>query len=213
MKRDAISACTCILFISTAIICGCQTHSFELGTTVMVSTVTISPIPPITITITPLPEVTIPPPITRIASTTLVLYPPQATVTSPQVTITTTYTLFAPASTVTVTRYPPPITIFTTQTNSMIGPVMLFIDSLYGTRNIQIEAGKILHFTFSVSGSEVRYWVLDPKGNPVFIGSDGSFVGAGEGTFLTADTGSYQLVFGSNFQSGPSIIALYYSTT
>jgi hypothetical protein len=213
MKKVAMSAGTCFFLVSMAIICGCQESSLETVTTTMVSTLTISPVPPITVTITPLPETIFPPPVTSAATTTLSLYPMPTTVTKAPVTITSTYTLLSPAATVTVTQYPPPTVIYTTQTSSTVGPVMFIIDVLYNTRNIQIEAGKILHFSFNVSGSAVRYWVLDPNSNPVFIGSNGSFVASGGGDFLAVAAGLYQFVFGSTFQSGPSIISFYYWTT
>jgi hypothetical protein len=213
LKKVALSACTCVFLVFMAITCGCQESSLKIVTTTMVSTLTISPVPPITVTITPITETILPSPVTSATTTTISLYPMPTTVSKSPVTITATYTLLSPAVTVIVTQYPPPTIIYTTQTSNTVGPITFLVDSLYSTRNIQIEAGKILHFSFNVSGSAVRYWVLDPNGNPVFIGNNGSFVSGGGGDFLAVAAGSYQFVFGSTFQSGPSIIALYYWTT
>jgi hypothetical protein len=213
MNKVALNACTCIFLVFMGITCGCQETSAKIVTTTVVSTFTISPVPPVTVTITPLTETILPPPVTSTAATTISVYPTPATITKPPVTLTATYTLLSPAATVTVTQYPPPTIIYTTQTSSTIGPIMFLVDSFYSTRNIQIETGKIMHFSFYVSGSAVRYWVLDPNGNPVYIGNNGNFVMGGEGDFLAVAAGSYQFVFGSTFQSGPSIITLYYWST
>jgi hypothetical protein len=210
MKRVARSSCTCIFLVSSIITCGCQALSPGTLTTTIISTITISPVPPVTLTVTPIPEIIFPPPVTNATPSTVIVYPPPATVYCSPTTVTATYTLLAPAQTVTITQTQSPITVFTTQTSSTVGPDVFLIDSLYGIRNIQIEAGKILHFSFVTTGSNVRYWVLDPAGNPVYIGSGADFVDSGGGTFLAIAGGSYQFVFGTSSLSGPAIITLYY---
>jgi hypothetical protein len=74
-----------------------------------------------------------------------------------------------------------------------------------------ISAGDLVSYTFTVSGSPVRYWVQDPHGNFILTGFAGSAVTEGNGDFIAASSGTYMLYFMSTGTVTPSVLIINHS--
>ena len=92
-------------------------------------------------------------------------------------------------------------------------PDVLNIGPGIGSASIAgLNPGDRVSFTFSVSGSDVIFWVHDPYGNAILIGNSPYETGAGgtssgEGAFIAAASGTYRLAFRA---SDPSVIVVNY---
>ncbi len=92
------------------------------------------------------------------------------------------------------------------------GPYTLDIGITYGRQSMwSIRAGDLVSYTFTVSGSSVRYWVQDPHGNFILTGFAGSAVMEGSGDFIAASSGTYMLYFMSTGLVAPSVLIINYS--
>ena len=98
------------------------------------------------------------------------------------------------------------------------GPYIVDIGTGSGSRAIpSLKAGDRVSYTFSVSGSDVYYWVHDPYGNAMLIGNAASYStgslasDSGQGAFIAATSGSYKLAFQSTGILTPSLLTIYYT--
>jgi hypothetical protein len=62
----------------------------------------------------------------------------------------------------------------------------------------------------------VYYWVHDPNGNAILIGNAGYVTGSqasasGQGVFIAAASGTYELVFSSTGIVTPSVLTVSYT--
>lgn len=60
-----------------------------------------------------------------------------------------------------------------------------------------VNPGDRVQFTFTVSGSDVNYWVADPWYNHILTGRLGNAVSEGIGSFIASSSGPYLLHFNS----------------
>ena len=74
-----------------------------------------------------------------------------------------------------------------------------------------INPGDRVEFTFSVSGSDVKYWVEDRWYNHILTGRLGNAVSEGAGSFIAASPGPYLLHFASTGLLTPSGLTINYT--
>jgi hypothetical protein len=77
-----------------------------------------------------------------------------------------------------------------------------------------LAPGDRVEFSFTVSGSAVRYWVYDPYDNIVLTGAGGDAVMSGQGGFIAATSallGTYALHFVSSGILTPSVLTISYT--
>lgn len=102
-------------------------------------------------------------------------------------------------------------------TPSLHGPYVLDIGTGDGAVSIVgLRPGDRISFTFTVSGSDVYFWVHDPYGNAILIGNSPYETGAGktssgQGAFIAAASGTYKLAFSSTGTFTPSVIVVNYT--
>jgi len=102
-------------------------------------------------------------------------------------------------------------------TPSQHGPYVLEIGLGTGSQPIAgLHPGDRVYFSFTASGSDVYFWVRDPYGNGILIGNLPYETGAGatssgQGAFIAAALGTYQLAFKSTGVLTPSVIVVNYS--
>lgn len=73
-----------------------------------------------------------------------------------------------------------------------------------------VSPGDRVQFTFTVSGSDVNYWLLDPWYNFILTGYTGAPVTEGTGSFIAATSGPYFLYFASTGLVTPSVLIIRY---
>lgn len=73
-----------------------------------------------------------------------------------------------------------------------------------------LSPGDRVQFTFTVSGSDVNYWLLDPWYNFILTGYSGYAVTEGTGSFIAASYGPYWLYFSSTGLVTPSVLIISY---
>jgi len=73
-----------------------------------------------------------------------------------------------------------------------------------------VSPGDRVQFTFTVSGSDVHYWVADPWYNHILTGRLGNAVSEGTGSFISASYGPYRLHFSSTGLVTPSVLIIHY---
>ena len=101
-------------------------------------------------------------------------------------------------------------------TPSQHGPHVLDIGTGKGAVSVVgLRSGDRVSFTFSVSGSDVYFWVHDPYGNAILIGNSPYETGSaatssGQGAFIAAAAGTYKLAFSSTGTFTPSVIVANY---
>lgn len=101
-------------------------------------------------------------------------------------------------------------------TQSHYGPYVLDIGTGTGSWYIDdLQAGDRVVFSFSVSGSDVYYWVHDPFRNAILIGYSPYETGSqktsvGSGAFIAAVGGNHRLAFSSSGTLTPSVITINY---
>jgi hypothetical protein len=97
------------------------------------------------------------------------------------------------------------------------GPYILDIGTGSGSEAIpSLKPGDRVSYTFTVTGSDVYYWVHDPYGNAILIGNAPYSTGSqasdsGQGAFIAATSGSYKLAFQSTGIFTPSLLTIYYT--
>jgi hypothetical protein len=74
-----------------------------------------------------------------------------------------------------------------------------------------INPGDRVEFTFTVSGSDVKYWVEDRWYNHILTGRLGNAVSEGAGSFIAASSGPYLLHFSSTGLLTPSVLTINYT--
>ncbi len=74
-----------------------------------------------------------------------------------------------------------------------------------------VNPGDRVQFTFTVSGSDVKYWVADRWYNHILTGSLGNAVSEGTGSFSAANSGPYLLHFSSTGLVIPSVLIINYT--
>ena len=74
-----------------------------------------------------------------------------------------------------------------------------------------VNPGDRVEFSFTVSGSDVQYWVEDPWYNHILTGRLGNAVSEGAGSFIAASSGPYLLHFTSTGLVIPSVLAINYT--
>lgn len=96
------------------------------------------------------------------------------------------------------------------------GPYVLDIGTGNGAVSfLGLLPGDRVSFTFSVSGSDLFFWVHDPYGNAILIGNSPYETGSGpassgQGAFIAAASGTYRLAFSSTGIVTPSVITINY---
>jgi hypothetical protein len=96
------------------------------------------------------------------------------------------------------------------------GPYILDIGTGSGSEAIpSLDPGDRVSYTFTVTGSDVYYWVHDPYGNAIIIGNAPYSTGSqasdsGQGAFIAATSGTYKLAFSSTGIFTPSLLTIYY---
>ena len=96
----------------------------------------------------------------------------------------------------------------------LYGPYSKDIGTTYGFQSIpSLNPGDRVDFSFTVAGSQVRYWVQDPNPNNNWIltGNAGNLVMSGGGSFIAASSGTYFLHFVSSGILTPSVLTIYYT--
>jgi len=73
-----------------------------------------------------------------------------------------------------------------------------------------VNPGDRVQFTFTVSGSDVKYWVADRSYNYILTGYTGAPVSRGTGSFIAATSGPYFLYFVSTGIFTPSVLIIRY---
>ena len=102
-------------------------------------------------------------------------------------------------------------------TPSQHGPYVLEIGLSTGSVLVAgLNSGDRVYFWFSVSGSDVNFWVHDPYGNAILIGNAPYETGSqasssGQGAFIAAASGTYRLAFRSTGVVTPSVIVVNYN--
>jgi hypothetical protein len=92
------------------------------------------------------------------------------------------------------------------------GPYTLDIGTAGDYFSIEsLNPGDRVQFTFTVSGSDVKYWVEDPWYNHILTGRLGNAVSEGAGSFIAASSGPYLLHFSSTGLITPSVLAINYT--
>jgi len=74
-----------------------------------------------------------------------------------------------------------------------------------------VNPGDRVEFSFTVSGSDVHYWVEDPWYNHILTGRLGNAVSEGAGSFIAASSGPYLLHFASTGLVTPSVLTINYT--
>jgi hypothetical protein len=74
-----------------------------------------------------------------------------------------------------------------------------------------VNPGDRVEFTFTVSGSDVHYWVEDPWYNHILTGRLGTAVSEGAGSFIASSSGPYLLHFSSTGLVTPSVLTINYT--
>ena len=91
------------------------------------------------------------------------------------------------------------------------GPYTLDIGTAGDYFHIEpVNPGDRVQFTFTVSGSDVLYWVEDPWYNHILTGRLGNAVSEGTGSFIAASYGPYLLHFSSTGLVTPSVLIIHY---
>jgi len=91
------------------------------------------------------------------------------------------------------------------------GPYTLDIGTGSGYFSIpSLSPGDRVSFNFTVSGSFVKYWVMDPGYNFILTGYSGYSVSQGTGSFIAAGSGTYRLYFSSTGVDTPSVLIIRY---
>ena len=102
-------------------------------------------------------------------------------------------------------------------TPSQRGPYVLEIGTGTGSQPITgLRPGDRVYFSFTASGSTVAFWVRDPYGNGILIGNlpyetGSQWTSSGQGGFIAAASGTYQLAFKSSGTFTPSVIVVNYT--
>lgn len=102
-------------------------------------------------------------------------------------------------------------------TPTSYGPYVLSIGTGTGSWSIpSLKPGYRVLYSFSVTGSTVTYWVRDPYTNIVLIGNGHYSTGSaaamsGQGAFIAATSGAYQLSFSSTGIVTPSVLTINYT--
>jgi hypothetical protein len=102
-------------------------------------------------------------------------------------------------------------------TPSQHGPYVLEIGLGTGSLTVSgLDPGDRVYFSFTASGSDVSFWVRDPYGNGILIGNLPYETGAmatssGQGAFIAAASGTYELAFKSSGVVTPSVIVVNYT--
>lgn len=101
-------------------------------------------------------------------------------------------------------------------TPTQYGPHVLDIGVGKGAVSfVTLDPGDRVSFLFTVSGSDVYFWVHDPYGNAILIGNSPYETGAGKtssggGAFIASTRGIYKLAFSSTGTFAPSVIVVNY---
>lgn len=101
-------------------------------------------------------------------------------------------------------------------TQSHHGPYVLDIGTGTGSWYMaDLQPGDRVFFSFSVSGSDVSFWVHDPFRNAILIGNSPYETGSektsvGSGAFIAAVGGDHRLAFSSSGMLTPSVITINY---
>ena len=96
------------------------------------------------------------------------------------------------------------------------GPIVLSIGTGSGSQSISsLKPGDRVSYNFSSTGGKVAYWVRDPYTNIILIGNapyetGSSYSMSGQGAFMAAALGTYQLSFKSQGVT-PTVLTINYT--